>query len=232
MILIPAPGSQDMQAAVSNRHVLKLVELLVDEVGSDLFMLIASIIRTIDQKTSSDFLAQIQEIRKFTQRELDENGQYIINPYIEDLCNALTSVYEDPQRVVGYRRGAIVELLTYELVTLHCSEDECKHNHRFHDASRKYNSDQVDVAVLSHENAEIEGYTCKVNARAIQSEDCTNLHELIKRADEQHYDVHVGAVCFANSHMIDQRLKKFAAEEDIKSYGLDNLALLKQSPFS
>jgi|SRR5215469_8702050 len=101
----------------------------------------------------------------------------------------------------------------------------------FVDRPSRYESDQVDIAVLSEVRQQIEGYACKIKPAGIMSVDCTNLTALAVRAQDMGYDVHTGVVCFDNSNVITQRIKKFPLMMPIKAYGLDNIQDLRTSPF-
>jgi hypothetical protein len=207
----------------------------------DLFILVASFLRKHEYSTSPDFSRELQALLLNKSRKIDATGSYKIPPYIDELFNALTAIYDASPIVVNYRRGAIVELLSYRLVLPRCQLDECRSNYRFLYPSRRHpydKSDQVDVAVLSKTKNQIEGYCCKMQGRIIKFEDCTNLRQLVCYGEEDGYTVHVGVVCFDSTKNIERRLKNLSSEgqnllfdELIRPYGLDNFASLRRSPF-
>ncbi|HZO71282.1 MAG TPA: hypothetical protein VFB60_03705 [Ktedonobacteraceae bacterium] len=218
-----------MQDALANRHVKIIVDILLQCVADDFFILVSQFLKKHGQNTSTGFLEDLQALRLYSQRRLDEQGQFIHVSQSDEICKALEGLYNGTQIAVNFRRGAIAELLAYELVRSRCQDNECQGNHRFIKRSNRYESDQVDVAVLSE--IYVEGYTCKLKSTGIMSEDCTNLSTLSEVADELGYLVHVGAICFDNSKMIRQRLRRFPATEMIMPYGLDNLSRLRKSLF-
>ena len=144
-----------MQDALANRCVKMLVEILLQCVTNDLFRLVAQFLKKHEQSTSSEFLKDLQALKRYNQRQLDEQGQFIRVSQSDEICKALEGLYNGTQKAVNFRRGAIVELLAYELVHSRCQENECRSNHRFVNRSNRYSSDQVDVAILSEEELSI-----------------------------------------------------------------------------
>ena len=105
-------------------------------------------------------------------------------------------------------------------------------NQSFSDEQSPYSSAQIDVAVHVRSSQQIEGYTCKVKADTIASADCTNLTALADIAEKREYRVHIGAICFDRSELIQRRIAKFPLTRSIKAYGIDNISMLRKSPFS
>jgi hypothetical protein len=60
---------------------------------------------------------------------------------------------------------------------------------------------------------------------------CTNLTALAAKSQTLGYGAHIGVVCFDNSNIITQRIKKFPLMMPINAYGLDNIQDLRTSPF-
>lgn len=77
MKLIAAPGSQEMQDALANRHVRMLVDILLRFVANDFFILVAQFLKKHKQSTSTDFLKDLQALKSYSHRLLDEQGQLI-----------------------------------------------------------------------------------------------------------------------------------------------------------
>jgi hypothetical protein len=78
-----------------------------------------------------------------------------------------------------------------------------------------------------------------MQAKYIESVDCTNLQKLFDNGNEDGYAVHTGVVSFDSSKKVRRRLKDLSSpelgltfEDTIQPYGLDNLTPLTQSPFS
>lgn len=231
MKLISAPGSIEMQRAISHVYVRKIVELLlaVLDQDQDLFRDVARFLKHYDKRTLPRFREKLDALREYVYP--DEEGNFKESLKIDELIKTLDVLYKQHQETLGFQRGAIVELLTIELVLERCEDGECFGNHRFVDRQRRYESDQVDVAVFSEKRQEIEGYACKMKAAGIESTDCSNLTELAEKAQEEGYDVHVGIACFDDSIVLKQRIKKFSLTMSIYAYGLDNIQKLRESPF-
>jgi hypothetical protein len=228
----PAPGSQDMQDALKDPSVHKIVDILLQIIGQDYFKRVALFLRNNDQRTSPTFAQKLQALRMHPNRP-DANGRYITPPYIDELVLTIDSLYRQDQKKIDFQRGAIVELLTSELVCPRCKNNECLSNQSF--IYRRGESNQVDVTILSEYRHQIEGYTCKTKRDWLKSEDCTNLTELARKAQEEDYDVHIGVICFDNSSAITQRveylLEGIPSTKPIYAYGLDNIQDLRKSPF-
>ncbi len=233
MQLKPAPGSQEMQDALRHHYVHKIVDILLHEIGKDYFRLVARFLKDNDHRNLPAFAQKLQALRSVYQPRPNAEGRFVIPPYIDELISTLGALYDQDQVRVGFQRGAIVELLASRLVCPRCGSDECFSNHRFVD--RRYESDQVDVAVLSIGRQQIEGYACKIKRDGIMSEDCTNLAHLARKAEELDYNAHVGFVCFDDSRAITQKIKDRQRDIPfsipIHAYGLDNIQELGENPF-
>src|SRR5579885_3122050 len=123
MILIPAPGSREMQDALANRHVKIIVDILLQFEADDFFTLVAQFLKKHEQSTSTSFLEDLQALRLYNQRRLDGQGQFIHVSQSDEICKALEGLYNGTQIAVNFRRGAIVELLVYKLVHSRCQEN-------------------------------------------------------------------------------------------------------------
>lgn len=231
MILIPALGSEEMQVALKDEHVRKIVNILLSVIEQDIFKIVALFLKQNTERATPGFSIKLQALRRHGQNRSNAEGLFVSPPYIEELVQAIEALYEQDTKKVGYLRGAIVELLAYKLVYLRCQNGECFGNYRFVDRSSRYSSDQVDVAILSESRGQIEGYGCKIKSAGIMSVDCTNLTALADKAQESGYRVHIGMVCFDNSNIIMQRIKYFPLDKAINAYGLDNLLTLQKTPF-
>lgn len=229
MKLIPAPGSVEMQQASSHPYVHEIVDLLLSFIDQDFFREVALFLRSYDGKTRPGFVEKLQALHTYARP--DKEGNYGEPPYIENVLLVLEKIYAQSEVKVNFHRGAIVELLTKELVLEHCEENECFDNYRFIDRQRRYTSDQVDVAVLSEKRQQIEGYTCKMNSQAVMSSDCTNLTALTIEALYQGYNAHTGVVAFDNSRLIKLRTSRFSLSIPIDAYGIDNMQSLQDDPF-
>src|SRR2546421_662834 len=233
MNVIPAPGSQEMQSALNNHLVHKIVDILLLIKGQDFFNLVARFLKDHDQHTGPTFAGKLQALRTYHRRRPNTEGRFIIPAYVDELISTLEALYQQDEQIIGFQRGAIVELLVSKLICPRCRINECWSNIRFVDG--RYASDQVDVAVLSTQRQQIEGYTCKIKPLAIISIDCTNLTALANKAQELDFDFNIGAICFENSNIVAQRvrdrLRDIPFDKPFNSYGLDNILELEKSPF-
>lgn len=231
MILIPALGSEEMQAALKDEHVRKIVNILLSVIEQDIFKIVALLLKQNSERATPGFSIKLQALRRHGQNRSNAEGLFVSPLFIEELVQAIEALYEQDTKKVGYLRGAIVELLAYKLIYPRCENGECFGNYRFVDRSSRYSSDQVDVAILSENRKQIEGYGCKIKSTGIMSVDCTNLTALAAKAQELDYQVNVGLICFDNSNIIMQRIKSFPLDRAINAYGLDNILMLQETPF-
>jgi hypothetical protein len=240
--LVTCPGSQYIQAASRSDDVLVVVNilLLLYEEDRDFFKAVASFL--VGSHTALQSGA-IQWLRQFYQPRPSSNSEQNVPLYVNELLTAISRIYQQDEKTLNYRRGAIVELFAYEFVRRHCSAKECCNNYCFvishpGGAGYKYKSRQVDVAVLSNIQRELEGYACKISPRDSDNvklegvtnitEDCQTLTTLFTVAQDNNYKAHVGVVCFVHSRKIRMRLKDF---QIIEAYGVDNLKELERDPF-
>jgi len=238
MRLIAASGSQEMKNALDNEHVQKIADILLvaEKATKNIFKFVAQFLQKHDSRISASFTEDLNVLRNYGIEHQDIDDQFVLPPYLDELCLALEALYDATPTVVNFRRGAIVEVFAYRLVNSRCYDNDCLSNHRFINRANGYASDQVDVAVLSEIEKEIEGYACKLKSAGMMSVDCTNLLALSKEASALGYSAHIGAICFDPSDAIRRRLKRLSVPdlpfiEMIAPYGLDNLSDLMRSPF-
>lgn len=235
MELIPALGSQDMQDALTSPYVRKTVDGLLQVKGQSLFRLVALFLKNFDYSKSlaSSFVMKLQVLKLNHTKRPDADGTFSLPSHAAELLSNVEALYKQSERQVNFQRGAIVELLASELVATRCSVHECYSNYRFLDG--RYSSDQVDVAVFSKSREQVEAYTCKLNCMNLTSADCTNLTALADKARDLYYSIHIGAICFDHSSLIEQRIRDRLTDTGIsmrfKAYGLDNFLELERSPF-
>lgn len=233
MKLVNAPGSQEMIDAIKHPIVRIIVDIMLSQIRNPMFFKnVALFLKNNEGNTTPGFARKLLELRRYGQFRPNAQGDFVSPPYVSEIVTKLEELYAQPPGKVGYQRGAIVELLAFELVKPRWRNDECLGNHRFvYERNSRY-TDQIDVAVLSHRKQQIEAYTCKIKPNAIASSDCNNLIDLAREAWEQNYDAHTGAVSFDNSREIEKRLSGFPRTEAIKAYGINNMRELEVSPFS
>ncbi len=249
MRLIDAPGGPEIQAALKNEHVQKIVDILlqVREIDKDFFDNIADFLQRCDGETPAKKVAKkLRVLRGYGFKRIDINGQRVLSSSSpsssDELFFALESLYDAEKGIINYQRGAIVELLTYKLVNSRCQDGECWSNQCLDNQSGRYRSKQVDVIVLLEKKYQIEGYSCKINFYSIKHVELTDIFYLSIEAKKSNYATHVGVVSFDHSSIIRQRLEDLSVPdaphmkvlyfpEEITAYGLDNLSDLIQSPF-
>lgn len=237
MILISAPGSPELQDALEDVNVLKIVDILLEImlvnsiVEQGFFKRVTRFLKRFDSPSSQQFEAQLHDLRLYHYRKAGNNGQYIIPSYVDELMHALEMMYEQPLTFLNYQRGAIVELLSSELVCSRCKSGECFGNQIIAHSPTRYRSDQVDVVVLSSTRKELEGYTCKINPLSLISPDCTNLTALSNQAQNLDFQTNIGVICFEDSHIIKQRVKYISTATNLHTYGTDNFRDLENYPF-
>ncbi len=233
MKLVDAPGSQDMINAIDHPIVRDIVNILLSQIEDQIFFRsVALFLKAHERKTTPGFAIKLDALRRHGQTRPNAEGLFVSPPYVDELVITLEELYAQAQNKINFQRGAIVELLAFNLVEPRCQINECFGNYRFLYEQNSHFTDQIDVAVLSERKRQIEAYTCKINPNGIKSEDCYNLIDLAKEAREQNYDIYTGAVSFDHSQIIEQRLRGFQGTESIKAYGINNMRELETNPFS
>lgn len=234
MELIPAPGSIEMQRAIADPCVQRIVDGLLHVKGKTLFRLIALFLKNYSQNTQPFFTDKLAALKVNQMGRPSIQDDEASSLFLERMISDIKMLYSQKQQEVDYQRGAIVEVLASKLVGSRCKTSECYSNHRFIDG--RYASDQVDVAVYSPQHQQCEAYTCKMNPTALASSDCTNLAALAKRLEIYAYDTHIGVICFENSALIEKKIKwkteELALMQHPKAYGLDNMLELEGNPFT
>jgi hypothetical protein len=239
-ILIAAPGDKDMRDALNNKYVNEVAEALyeIHKVDRDYFRRIALLLRNYYQGDSPELEKKLQALRKNALLRPNASGQLSAPEHIDRLIQALAHIYGPSQKILNYRRGAIVELFVGKLVRSRCASGEYFSDHKFVESQYGYGyaSKQIDVIVFSEKRQHIEGYSCKVSAARAATEtwesDCSDLVDLVSRARSAGYFVHVGVVCFEDSNVIRSRLENSPRYAVIHAYGVDNIYTLQQNPFT
>jgi hypothetical protein len=227
MKLIPAGGSPRMQRALVHSYVRTVVTIIRQDLK---FLRDVALILKCYQQRAQPGLQEELDALCVTYRVVDEAGQVETPEHVMRLAEALHNLYQQNREDIQYQRGAILELLTYELVRPRYNDGECVHNHRFIDG--KYASDQIDVAVLAPGLRYIEGYECKLKIDSIESSDCTNLVCLEEVATQCEYCVHVGIVALDETKYMQRRLQRLCfSSPSLHIYGLNTIEKLQTSPF-
>jgi hypothetical protein len=133
---------------------------------------------------------------------------------------------------ISYQRGAILELLAQRFVCPRYGQGEfCLGNQIFVDQGKPITIKQVDVAALSHNRMQLEGYACKIKVNSIESSDCTDLAYLADAALERNYRANVGVISFDNDSVVRIKLALRDPLKHLKAYGLESIERLKDNPF-
>jgi hypothetical protein len=231
MRLRPALGSAKMINALSNPYVLEIVSILEQTIDLEFFRDVAFFLRKYTSSTQESFDIALSDLS--TSDFPDLNASFVSPGYVIKAVNALRTLYKYDEDNLRFLRGAIVEKLTFQLISQRCLNGECFSNHYFEDMHGRSVTGQIDVAVYSF-NSEarcfVEGYECKMSPEGLQSEDCDNLRALTRVALEEECYVYTGVVSFEKDRYIYRRLQHFDAPSYIEVYGLDSLVELKDIP--
>src|SRR5437588_8445420 len=120
MKLISAGGSPRMQKALSHPYVHNIVDLLLQEWS--LLAPIARLLKKYDRRAQPGLTEDLEAL------QLD--GKEFRPEDVTKLIQTLHKLYQQPYEDIVYQRGAIVELLTYELVRPRYKPGECLSNQR------------------------------------------------------------------------------------------------------
>ncbi len=230
MRLKAAPGGPEMVNALSNQNVHAIVTMLLEVLNQESFRNIANFLVKFNQRSQTNFTSALEDLRASFQTYPDAQGLYSTLESVNTFIDRVIALYQYNERTVGFLRGAIVEMLTSELVSQRCQPSECQSNQKFLDAYGREITGQIDVAVLSHNDSFAEGYECKIKADGLMSEDCDNLKALAQTALREDYYVHVGVTAFVADKSIENKLKHWDAPPYIAAYGLDSLSKLRTTP--
>ncbi len=230
MKLVPAGGSPQMQGALIHRYVRTIARILFQYAEHpELLRTVAGILQTYERHAQAGLEADLENLRVNQSRP--GNAGLAPPSHVVELIQTLHNLYQQRDEDIQYQRGAILEVLVYELVSPRYKADECKSNHRFVDNHGRYVTEQVDVAALSQDKRQAEGYECKLKATGIDSPDCTSLAYLAQVAQQEGYRSNVGFVTFDDEKIIRRKIARLHSSPVLKAYGLDNLELLQNSPF-
>jgi hypothetical protein len=227
MRLIDAGGDGRMGRALANPYVGTIVEILVD--NPRLFALVADILQSYTHRAEAGLESELENVKINQRRSVA--AELVVPEHISRLIEAIHNLYQQNDEEIRFLRGAIVELLTFKLVSPRYRPGECLSNHRFQDGNGRTFTDQIDVAVLARSISQLEGYECKIKVVGIGSPDCTNLSHLAEVAQMWDYRAHVGIVTFDNVKTMEYRLQRFNPAPSIHLYGLENLFTLQYTPF-
>src|SRR6266849_10523458 len=229
MKLVPAGGSPQMQRALMHSHVRTIAHILFQYAEHpELLRNVASILQTYDRHAQAGLETDLENLRVNQSRP--GNAGLAPPSHVVELIQTLHNLYQQRDEDIRYQRGAILEVLVYLLVAPRYNANECHSNHRFVDNHGRDVTDQVDVAALSQNKRQAEGYECKLKAAGIESSDCTSLADLAVAAQEEDYRTNVGFVTFDDEKPTRRKIARLHSSPVLNAYGLDSLGLLRNSP--
>lgn len=231
MRLRPALGSAKMISALSNQYVLEIVSILQQTIDQEFFRDVAFFLRKYTSSTQKFFDIALNDLS--TPDFPDADASFAPPDQAARIVNALRILYGYDDDTLRFLRGAIVEKLTFQLISHRCLNGECFSNHYFEDMHGRRVTGQIDVAVYSCDSEVkcfVEGYECKMSPEGLQSEDCDNLRALTRAALEEECYVYTGVVSFKSDQYVYRRLQHLDAPSYIEVYGLDSLVELKDTP--
>lgn len=230
MRLIPASGDLRLQRALAHSYVHTIVDILLAETNPNLFALVARLLQKYTRHAQTGLEEALQYLQSFY-RFIQPEGE-MMPEHIMVLTRTIHNLYQQSDEEIKLLRGAIVEVFTYKLVQPRYKPGECLSNQRFLDGHGRQVTDQVDVAAISRDRNEIEGYECKMKVDGIDSPDCTSLAHLVAVAQNWDYRTHVGIVTFDEETTMKFRLARLNPAPSISLYGLNSIFSLRYTPFS
>ena len=230
MRLIPASGDPRLQRALAHSYVHTIVDILLAETNPNLFALVARLLQKYTRHAQEGLEQALLFVQNYHRPRQREGGA--IPEHILLLTRTIHNLYQQSDEEIKLLRGAIVEVFTYELVRPRYKPGECLGNQRFLDGHGRQVTDQVDVAAISRERYEIEGYESKMKVDGIESSDCTSLSYLATVASNWDYRTHVGIVTFDEETTMKFRLARLNPAPSINLYGLNSIFSLRYTPFS
>ncbi len=227
MKLVPAGGSSQMQRALTHPYVHTISSILLQH--PELLRIVAPLLKAYDQHAQTGLSMALEKLRLSQSRP----GDVGLTPpgYIVELATVLHNLYQQRDEDIRYQRGAILEVLIYQLVSPRYKVGECQSDYRFVDGQGKDVTEQIDIAAISPAKREIEGYECKIKAIGIESPHCTGLAYLAEVAQQEGYDANVGFVTLDDEKQVKRRIAHLHSSTTLKAYGLDNLESLGRNPF-
>src|SRR5258706_16459487 len=104
MKLLPAPPSREMQEALANPNVHKIVDILLTVRGDPLFNLITLFLRFNKQGKSFRFETNLRALRNNSQRRSTAISSSLFLHNIDELITTLQAIYGQDDTIVGYLR--------------------------------------------------------------------------------------------------------------------------------
>lgn len=231
MKLVAAEGNIELQRALAHVYVTTLVDIFVNHL--DTLMVTADILQTLVHRNPPGLKEKLKGIYN-TYRSVDGDGNITVPQHIAKLIETLERLYYQRNNdIITVQRGAIVELLGHKLVCPRYGvNDFCANSRRFEDEQGStITIQEVDVAALSDARGHVEAYECKMRSNKLDRSDCDDLKALVQASEQEGYNANVGVISFDVDEVVRKKLKLLDAPNYIKSYGLQSVGKLQQSPF-
>lgn len=117
MKLVDANGNLQLQRALDHAYVKTIAEFLYEHLDQkDLLEEVTEILQSCVRKNQPELQEKLQGILE-AHEDYDENGNPIVANYISQVVNILKSLYQRSDEIITDYRGAIVELLSYKLIS-------------------------------------------------------------------------------------------------------------------
>lgn len=241
MKLVRADGHRQYQWALTNLHTQTIASILSEHINdTDLLLAIARILQNLNGEVYDSLDLELASVRALY-KLIGSEERSAIPDYVTELLQAVYELYHQPRSVlysslkdqINSLRGAVVERLALELIgPRYLQNDECANSRRFVDQhNRTITLHEIDIAALSHDKRQLEGYECKMRAVAFENHDRLDLEYLHRVATEEDYRVQVGVISLDPSKLIEKRLRRLNASSCVQAFGVDVLRELQYSPF-
>ena len=241
MKLVRADGHQRYQWALANLHVQAIACILSEHIDDDdLLSAVAHVLQSLSGEFYNGLAQELASIRDLY-KLISSEEESTIPDYVTEILQAIHELYHQPRSVlypnlkdqINSLRGAVVERLGFELIKhRYGRDDECANSKRFVDQRNKpITLQEIDIAALSYERRQLEGYECKMKAISLENHDRLDLEYLHRAATEEDYLVQVGAISLDPSKLVEKRLRRLDASRCIVAFGVDVLNELQYSPF-
>jgi hypothetical protein len=226
-----------MQQALSHSNVRTIVDILLQH--REVLSSVADILQRFVRPAEPGLPRALAGMRALYSR-LDEEENSVVPEYITILIETLERMYHQNFEKIKDQRGAVVELFGRKLVCpRYDNKEDCFNGGKLKDDQGQFITIQeVDVAALSDQRRQVEGYECKLKADGLESDDCTDLAHLIKAAQENGYRANAGIVSFDIDNRVRRKLDQIRSAlqhlptvNNIEVYGLNSIETLQKPPF-
>ncbi len=209
-------GNAAYQQLAVDSDVITVARILVQEI--DARGPVAAVIRGQVGKPSTDFATMMKGLA--IRLSGNTQSQFILS--------ALQAFYDNAQSSdeVNMRRGMVLELATYLLISKYYLPQECMmqcHVYAQHNASRRVNMKEVDICAWNAEAFTGEAYECKTKPYHIFKEDCDSLVAIQVESEAYAEGFRIGVVSYDSTTEVEKRLDALSADARLLPFGWDSL---------